>query len=101
MELIYSISSLQDALFSCSIIYFCNRQALEKYQDWMPAFEDSRECKLLKKLIEAHDNDSADSFAEAIADYDKITRIDEWLTTILLRIKKTIHGGDDDAPDMT
>lgn len=63
----------------------------------MPAFEDSRECKLVNKLIEAHDNSSADSFAEAIADYDKITRIDEWLTTILLRIKKTINFQDNEG----
>ena len=65
----------------------------------MPAFEDSREFKLVTKLIEAHDNNSPDGFAEAIAEYDKITRIDEWLTTILLRIKKTISsaGGSEEV----
>ena len=69
----------------------------------MPAFEDSRECKLVLKLIDAHDKNSPDSFAEAIAEYDKITRIDEWLTTILLRIKKTITAAEGDGfePDMT
>ena len=69
----------------------------------MPAFEDSRECKLVMKLIEAHDRSSADSFAEAIAEYDKITRIDEWLTTILLRIKKTIASAATDGyePELT
>jgi len=69
---------------------------LEKYQEWLPAFEDSREFKLVDKLIEAHENNSPDAFAEVIADYDKISRIDEWLTTILLRIKKTISGASDD-----
>ena len=76
------------------------RQALDKYQEWMPAFEDSRECKLVVKLIEAHDNNSADAFAEAIAEYDKITRIDEWLTTILLRIKKTITASEIEPSDL-
>ncbi|XP_076816116.1 alpha-soluble NSF attachment protein-like [Clavelina lepadiformis] len=92
----------KEYMFKATLCQFClggngvdARQALEKYEGLMPAFEDSRECKLVKKLVEAHEKNSADAFAEAIADYDKVTRIDEWLTTILLRIKKTISGGDE------
>nr|CAB3264199.1 alpha-soluble NSF attachment protein-like [Phallusia mammillata] len=95
--------SVKEYMFKATLCQFClgssgvdARQALEKYQEWMPAFEDSREFKLVNKLIEAHENNSADSFAEVIADYDKITRIDEWLTTILLRIKKSISGCSDE-----
>nr|XP_002119495.1 alpha-soluble NSF attachment protein-like [Ciona intestinalis] len=97
----------KEYMFKATLCQFClgcsgvdARQAIEKYEEWMPAFEDSRECKLVKKLIEAYENNSADGFAEAIAEYDKVTRIDEWLTTILLRIKKTIAGGDEDIDNM-
>lgn len=55
---------------------------MDKYEDISPAFEDSREFKLVNKLIEAWDEKSSDEFAEAITDYDRITRIDEWLTVV-------------------
>lgn len=76
---------------------------MNEYQRASPAFEDSREFKLIDKLVQAFDKGSADAFAEAITDYDRITRIDEWLTTILLRIKKSIpteNSGDEDADDL-
>jgi len=98
--------SAKEHMFKAILCHFClggsinARQAMEKYQDISPAFEDSREFKLVNKLLEAFDANSADQFAEAITEYDRITRIDEWLTTILLRIKKSIsseqHDGEDD-----
>jgi len=96
----------EDYMFKATLCQFClggsgvdARHALEKYQDWFPAFEDSREYKLVNKLIDAFESGSSDAFAEAIADYDKITRIDEWLTTILLRIKKSIAPSDENEVD--
>lgn len=31
-----------------------------------------------------------------VKEYDSISRLDQWLTTMLLRIKKTIQGDDED-----
>lgn len=93
--------SAKEHMFKAVLCHFClggsinARQAMEKYEDISPAFEDSREFKLVNKLIEAWDEKSSDEFAEAISDYDRITRIDEWLTSILLRIKKSISSGED------
>ena len=36
---------------------------------------------------------SSDEFAESVAHYDRITRLDEWLTSMLLRIKNLISRG--------
>jgi len=105
--------SAKEHMFKAILCHFClggninARQAMDKYQDISPAFEDSREFKLINKLLEAYEQNSADGFAEAITDYDRITRIDEWLTTILLRIKKSIaiaseddvQGGGDGGED--
>ena len=39
---------------------------------------------------------NADGFTEAVKDYDSISRLDQWYTTILLRIKKQVN----DNPDL-
>ncbi|XP_072490718.1 beta-soluble NSF attachment protein isoform X2 [Notamacropus eugenii] len=66
--------------------------ALEKYEEMFPAFTDSRECKLLKKLLEAHEEQNSEAYTEAVKEFDSISRLDQWLTTMLLRIKKSIQG---------
>ncbi|KAG1935890.1 N-ethylmaleimide-sensitive factor attachment protein, beta a [Siphateles boraxobius] len=71
--------------------------AIEKYEGMFPAFSDSRECKLLKKLLEAHEEQNSEAFTEAVKEFDSISRLDQWQTTMLLRIKKTIQG---DAGDL-
>ncbi|KAK3563730.1 hypothetical protein QTP86_034454 [Hemibagrus guttatus] len=70
--------------------------AIEKYESMFPAFSDSRECKLLKKLLEAHEEQNNEAFTEAVKEFDSISRLDQWQTTMLLRIKKTIQGDGDD-----
>ncbi|XP_067338173.1 N-ethylmaleimide-sensitive factor attachment protein, beta b isoform X2 [Channa argus] len=70
--------------------------AVEKYEEMFPAFSDSRECKLLKKLLEAHEEQNNEAFTEAVKEFDSISRLDQWHTTLLLRIKKTIQGDEGD-----
>ncbi|XP_008584267.1 PREDICTED: alpha-soluble NSF attachment protein isoform X2 [Galeopterus variegatus] len=70
--------------------------AVQKYEELFPAFSDSRECKLVKKLLEAHEEQNVDSYTESVKEYDSISRLDQWLTTMLLRIKKTIQGDEED-----
>ncbi|XP_036055163.1 alpha-soluble NSF attachment protein isoform X2 [Onychomys torridus] len=70
--------------------------AVQKYEELFPAFSDSRECKLIKKLLEAHEEQNVDSYTESVKEYDSISRLDQWLTTMLLRIKKTIQGDEED-----
>ncbi|XP_041090419.1 alpha-soluble NSF attachment protein-like isoform X2 [Polyodon spathula] len=53
-------------------------------------------CKLVKKLLDAHEEQNVDAFTESVKEYDTISRLDQWLTTMLLRIKKTIQGEESD-----
>lgn len=66
--------------------------ALDKYQRINPSFADSREYKLLKKLIDAMEEGNVDNFTEAVKEYDSISRLDQWYTAILLKIKKSMEG---------
>jgi len=89
--------SAKDYFFRASICRMCQEvgdaaTSLNKYEEMFPAFSDSRECKLIKALLGACEEQNADAFSEAVAEYDKISRLDQWHTTLLLRVKKAIEG---------
>uniref|UniRef100_A0A8C5R122 NSF attachment protein alpha n=1 Tax=Leptobrachium leishanense TaxID=445787 RepID=A0A8C5R122_9ANUR len=93
--------SAKDYFFKAALCHFCidmlnAKLAVQKYEEMFPAFTDSRECKLLKKLLDAHEEQNLDNYTDAVKEYDSISRLDQWLTTMLLRIKKTIQGEEED-----
>ncbi|MBV97084.1 Beta-soluble NSF attachment protein, partial [Eschrichtius robustus] len=80
--------SAKDYFFKAALCHFIvdelnAKLALEKYEEMFPAFTDSRECKLLK-----------------VKEFDSISRLDQWLTTMLLRIKKSIQGDGEGDGDL-
>ena len=80
-----------------NIDYINCQQALEKYPQILPSFQDTREFALLNKLVKSCEEDKIDDFTEAVTEYDNISRLDDWTTGLLLRAKKAIGGeGDDD-----
>ncbi|XP_018422355.1 PREDICTED: beta-soluble NSF attachment protein isoform X1 [Nanorana parkeri] len=92
--------SAKEYFFKAALCHFIvdelnAKLAVEKYEEMFPAFSDSRECKLLKKLLEAHEEQNSDSYTEAVKEFDSISRLDQWLTTMLLRIKKSMQGDGD------
>ncbi|KAL2095030.1 hypothetical protein ACEWY4_009749 [Coilia grayii] len=91
----------KDHFFKAALCHFCvdmlnAKLAIQRYEGMFPAFSDSRECKLLKKLLDAHDEQNVDAYTDAIKEFDTITRLDQWQTTMLLRIKKTIQDEESD-----
>ncbi|GIY32016.1 alpha-soluble NSF attachment protein [Caerostris darwini] len=93
--------SAKEYFFRAGLCHLCvdllNAQhALPKYEELSPNFSDSRECKFLKELIEKLEEQDIDGFTDSVKNYDSISRLDQWYTTILLRIKKSIQ----DAPDL-
>ncbi|XP_030650219.1 N-ethylmaleimide-sensitive factor attachment protein, alpha b isoform X3 [Chanos chanos] len=93
--------SAKDYFFKAALCHFCvdmlnAKLALQKYEEMFPAFSDSRECKLIKKLLDAYEEQNVDAYTDAVKEYDTISRLDQWLTTMLLRIKKTIQEDESD-----
>lgn len=112
------------ALCHLSVDLLNAQHAIEKYAQQYPAFQDSREFKLIKVgisllkfylwcvcvvfgfrrytlfelqvLCENLEEQNIEGFTEAVKDYDSISRLDQWYTTILLRIKKAA----DEDPDL-
>ncbi|XP_045075953.1 N-ethylmaleimide-sensitive factor attachment protein, alpha b isoform X2 [Coregonus clupeaformis] len=93
--------SAKDYFFKAALCHFCvdmlnAKLALQKYEEMFPAFSDSRECKLVKKLLDAYEEQNVDVYTDAVKEYDTVSRLDQWLTTMLLRIKKTIQEDESD-----
>jgi alpha-soluble NSF attachment protein len=89
--------SARDYFFRAGLCHLCvdvlnAQQALDRYAEMYPAFQDSREFKLLKTLSDAVEQQEVDAFTEAVKEYDSISRLDPWFTTLLLRIKKTLNA---------
>lgn len=77
---------------------------LDEFKQADFSFPSARECDFLEKLIAAFDGNNSEDFSQACADFDRITPLDPWKTTALLKAKKFIDaaagedggGGDDD-----
>ncbi|KAG8377095.1 hypothetical protein BUALT_Bualt09G0132700 [Buddleja alternifolia] len=75
--------------------------ALEKYQDLDPTFSRTRECKLLADLAAAFDEEDAAKFTIAVKEFDSITKLDAWRTTLLLRVKENLKAKELEEDDLT
>lgn len=87
--------SAKGYLLNAGLCHLCQdalgaRKALEKYRDMDPTFGQSRECQFLANLLDSFDEGDAGKFTGHVAEFDRMTKLDPWKTTILLRIKKQI-----------
>ncbi|KAM9655506.1 beta-soluble NSF attachment protein isoform 5-T5 [Morphnus guianensis] len=67
--------SAKEYFFKAALCHFIvdelnAKLALEKYEEMFPAFTDSRECKLLKKLLEAHEEQNCEAYTEAVSSHE-------------------------------
>jgi len=68
------------------------RRALEKYQEMDVTFASQRECKFLEQILDAAEKYDVDAFTQAVVEYDSISKLDQWKTSILLKIKNSIKS---------
>lgn len=71
-------------------------QALEKYRDLDPSFTSTREHQLLIDLMETVEAGDPEAFADKLFQYDQVSKLDKWKTTLLLRIKNAIEEKGED-----
>uniref|UniRef100_A0A8C4QU42 Beta-soluble NSF attachment protein n=2 Tax=Eptatretus burgeri TaxID=7764 RepID=A0A8C4QU42_EPTBU len=92
----------REYFFKAALCHFCmdplnGKLAVDRYEEMFSPFSDSRECKLLRTLLQAHEEQNTDAFTEAVKEFDSVSRLDQWLTTMLLRIKKTIESEEEEG----
>lgn len=69
-------------------------RALERYKDMDASFCSQRECKFLQELVDACKNYDVEAFTNGVVEYDSISKLDSWKTSILLKIKNSIKEED-------
>ncbi|KAJ3529832.1 hypothetical protein NM208_g9588 [Fusarium decemcellulare] len=69
---------------------------LEKYRDLDPSFGAQREHQLLTDLCEAVEAKSQEQFTDRLFQFDQVSKLDKWKTTILVRVKNSIEEADDE-----
>lgn len=75
------------------------RSKLDSFKSLDYTLDRTREAEFITALITAYENMSTEEFAQACADYDRITPLDAWKTSVLLSIKRRIaaEAGDDEV----
>lgn len=79
-------------------------QSMSKYESLDYTFGDSREGKFSRNLIDCVEGFDAEGFATACFEFDRITKLDPWKTSILVRVKRSIDdqgGEEEDDVDLT
>lgn len=71
-------------------------RALETYRDLDPTFASTREHQLLVDLAQAVEQGDQEVFADKLFQFDSLSKLDKWKTTLLLRVKNSIEEKGED-----
>ncbi|EMD42112.1 vesicular-fusion protein SEC17 [Gelatoporia subvermispora B] len=67
------------------------KRNLGKYSALDTTFTSTREAKFVNILIEAIEAGDLEKFTAAVFEFDQITKLDNWKTNILLKVKRSIQ----------
>lgn len=73
------------------------RQAMLRYCDLDPTFSGTREQKFLEDMLGAFEQGDQEAFSDVVFQYDQLSRLDQWKSSLLLKVKNRIS----DEPDLT
>ncbi|PIO66910.1 Aromatic-di-Alanine repeat protein, partial [Teladorsagia circumcincta] len=87
--------------FQALLCYLCidvldAQHALKRYEEASPSFADTREAKLIKELITCLEDGNEELFTDTVKSFDKISRLDQWHTGLLVKIKRSISKEEED-----
>lgn len=67
------------------------KRNLMKYGNQDNTFPSTREAKFLSALAEAVEAGDMEAFTGAVVEFDSVTKLDNWKTAILLKIKRQLE----------
>jgi len=76
------------------------KKALQRYCSMSPEFMSSREYTLLNSVVDAMENYDADGFTNAVQEFDSITKLSPWHTSILVDLRERLEN-EENAEDLT
>ena len=72
------------------------RRALDQYRELDNSFASTRENMLLTDLIGAVEERDQEGFSDKLFQFDSLSKLDKWKTTLLLRVKNKIESQEED-----
>ncbi|KAL7944388.1 vesicle fusion protein [Trichoderma barbatum] len=72
------------------------RRALESYRQKDGEFSSQYKYKLIDDLCNAIEAHSQDEFSELLFQFDRTSRLEPWMTAILIKVKDSIEAPDDE-----
>ncbi|KAJ1919421.1 vesicular-fusion protein S17 [Mycoemilia scoparia] len=102
--------SVKDYLFKAGLCHLASFEptnphilgkAIERYKVLDFNFGNTRECTLLQNLYEAVKDGDVESFTNHLADYDQLSPLDNWKTSLLLHTKRRIKESQEVEEDLT
>ncbi|KAI4306517.1 hypothetical protein L6164_029788 [Bauhinia variegata] len=94
-------------LLNAGICHLCKgdvvaiTNALERYQELDPTFSGTREYRFLADIAAAIDEEDIAKFTDVVKEFDSMTPLDSWKTTLLLRVKEKIKAKELEEDDLT
>lgn len=94
--------SVKDYLLKGGICHLATKdlvatnRALESYRDIDPSFVSTREHQLLVDLTQAVEQGDQEAFSGKLYQYDQLSKLDTWKTTLLLRVKNNFEEQQED-----
>ena len=70
------------------------KRNIENYDQIYAGFRDTREQKLLLNILLAFEEEDVDKFTKYIIDFDSISPLDAWMTSILAKVKENLKQDD-------
>lgn len=62
-----------------------------KYASQDTTFSSTREAKFVNAITEAVEGGDQEAFTAAVVEFDQVTKLDNWKTGMLLKIKRAIQ----------
>ena len=72
------------------------KRALQQYVEMDHTFQGTRENMLLNDLVESVEQGEQDGFTDKLFQFDQLSKLDKWKTTLLLRVKDNIQKQEED-----
>lgn len=73
------------------------KRNMARYDSQDTTFASTREAKFVRALIDAYEAGDQEAFTGAVVEFDQVTKLDNWKTSMLLKIKRSI----DSEPGLT
>ncbi|KAJ7293536.1 soluble NSF attachment protein [Mycena rebaudengoi] len=73
------------------------KRNLAKYSNQDTAFGSTREAKFIQALIDAVEAGDQEAFTGAVVEFDQVTKLDNWKTGMLLKIKRALQDTEVDV----